>query len=89
MPSQSALDIVNQLFAGQKDLSDYVDTQMKSLAMDKIGDMKKEVGAKMFSVPEEGPENTEQPEDAVPPDQPEASTEEPTDETDNGENWRR
>ena len=55
---------------------------MKSLAMDKIGDMKKDVGAKMFATPEEGPENTEQPEDAIPPDQP---TEEPTDETDNGE----
>ena len=54
MPSQSALDIVNQLFAGQKDLSDYVDTQMKSLAMDKIGDMKKDVGASMFATPASG-----------------------------------
>ena len=86
MPSDTSLEIVNALFAGQKDLSDYVDQQMKSLAMDKIGDMKKDVGAKMFATPEEGPENTEQPEDAIPPDQPEASTEEPTDETDNGEN---
>lgn len=82
MPSDTSLEIVNALFAGQKDLSDYVDQQMKSLAMDKIGDMKKDVGAKMFAVPEDGPENTEQPEDAIPPDQP---TEEPTDETDNGE----
>ena len=86
MPSDTSLDIVNALFSGQKDLSDYVDSQMKALALDKIGDMKKDVGAKMFAVPEEGPENTEQPEDAIPPDQPEASTEEPTDETDNGEN---
>ena len=86
MPSDTSLEIVNALFAGQKDLSDYVDQQMKSLAMDKIGDMKKDVGARMFATPEEGPENTEQPEDAIPPDQPEASTEEPTDETDNGEN---
>ncbi|BCV07290.1 MAG: hypothetical protein CM15mL1_0150 [Libanvirus sp.] len=44
MPSQSANDIVNALFAGQKDLSDYVDTQMKSLAMDSIEDMKKRLG---------------------------------------------
>ncbi len=83
MPSQPSLDIVNALFAGQKDLSDYVDNQMKTLALDKIGDLKQEVGKAMFAVPEEGPENTEQPEDAVPPDQTE---EEPTDETDNGEN---
>ena len=86
MPSDTSLEIVNALFAAQKDLSDYVDQQMKSLAMEKIGDMTKDVGAKMFATPEEGPENTEQPEDAIPPDQPEASTEEPTDETDNGEN---
>jgi hypothetical protein len=83
MPSQPSLDIVNALFAGQKDLSDYVNTQMQTLALDKLDAMKQEVGAAMFAAPEEGPENTEQPEDAVPPDQTE---EEPTDETDNGEN---
>jgi|TARA_B100000902_G_scaffold255476_1_gene241906 hypothetical protein len=83
MPSQPSLDIVNALFAGQKDLSDYVNTQMQTLALDKLDGMKQEVGAAMFAAPEEGPENTEQPEDAVPPDQTE---EEPTDETDNGEN---
>ena len=59
MPSQSATDIVNALFAGQKDLSDYVDTQMKSLAMDSIEDMKKEVGKTMFAPQEDGPESTE------------------------------
>ena len=80
MPSQSANDIVNALFAGKKDLSDYVNTQMKTLAMDSIGDMKKEVGKTMFAPQEEGPENTEQPVDAIPPDQ----IEEPKDETDNG-----
>ena len=83
MPSQPSLDIVNALFAGQKDLSDYVNTQMQTLALDKLDAMKQEVGAAMFAAPEERPENTEQPEDAVPPDQTE---EEPTDETDNGEN---
>jgi hypothetical protein len=83
MPSQPSLDIVNALFAGQKDLSDYVNTQMQTLALDKLDAMKQEVGAAMFAAPEEGPENTEQPEDAVPPDQTE---EEPTDETDNGDN---
>ena len=83
MPSQPSLDIVNALFDGQKDLSDYVNTQMQTLALDKLDGMKQEVGAAMFAAPEEGPENTEQPEDAVPPDQTE---EEPTDETDNGDN---
>ena len=82
MPSQSANDIVNALFAGQKDLSDYVDTQMKSLAMDSIEDMKKEVGKTMFAPQEDGPESTEPPVDAIPPDQ----TEAPKDETDNGTN---
>jgi len=83
MPSQSALDIVNSLFAGQKDLSDYVDTQMKSLAMDTIGDMKKEVGAKMFQPTPEEPEEVEA---SAETEEPEASQEEPTDETDHGEN---
>ena len=55
---------------------------MKSLAMDSIEDMKKEVGKTMFAPQEDGPESTEQPVDAIPPDQ----TEEPTDETDNGTN---
>ena len=90
MPSQSALDIVNSLFAGQKDLSDYVDTQMKSLAMDTIGDMKKEVGAKMFAPTPDEPEVEASAEtEPETPDTPEASTEEPTDETDNGTNWWR
>ena len=60
MPSQPSLDIVNALFAGQKDLSDYVNTQMQTLALDKLDAMKQEVGAAMFAAPEEGPENTEQ-----------------------------
>lgn len=71
MPTQSALDIVNAIFAGQKDLSDYVDTGMKLAAFDKIADKKLEVGAKIFAQqPEE--ETDEEPE----------SEEETTDETD-------
>ena len=42
MPSQSSIDIVNTVFGGGKDLSDYVDSRMKELAMDSIEDMKKE-----------------------------------------------
>lgn len=69
MPTQSALDIVNALFAGQKDLSDYVDTGMKLAAFDKIADKKQEIGAKVFAPPEEEEEAPE-------------SEEEITDETD-------
>lgn len=62
MPTQSALDIVNALFAGQKDLSDYVDTGMKLAAFDQIADKKKEIGAKVFAPPEEeeAPESEEE-----------------------------
>lgn len=73
MPSQAALDIVNSLFAGQKDVSDYVDTRMKELAFDSIDAMKKDVGAKLFGSQEETEE--EETED---------DTEETTDETDHG-----
>lgn len=65
MPTDAALDIVNALFAGQKDLSDYVDTAMKAVAADAIDDKKKEMGAKLFN-PE--PETT--------PDEPEETTDE-------------
>jgi DNA-directed RNA polymerase specialized sigma24 family protein len=57
MPTQSASDIVNALFAGQKDLSDYVDTAMKNLAVDAIDAKKQDVGKTMFTQPEE-PEAT-------------------------------
>jgi len=80
MPSQASIDIVNALFAGKKDLSDYVDDQMKTLAMDKIGDMKKELGATMFAPTPDEPE-AEEPEASF--DQ--ETQEEPSDETDNGE----
>lgn len=71
MPTDAALDIVNALFAGQKDLSDYVDTAMKAVAVDAIDAKKKEIGAKMFRDDEpDSEEETEEPE------------EETTDETD-------
>lgn len=71
MPTQSASDIVNALFAGQKDLSDYVDTAMKALAVDAIDAKKQEVGKAMFAQTPEEPEAT-------------ADQEETTDETDQG-----
>lgn len=74
MPSQSSLDIVNALFAGQKDVSDYVDARMKELAFDSIDAMKKDVGAKLFASEEDTEEETET----------EEPDEETTDETDNG-----
>ncbi len=87
MPTQVARDIVNALFAGQKDLSDYVVQGMNAKAMDAIDAQKKEIGKAIFKPQEDGPENTEQPEDAAPPEteaQTETETEEPKDETDQG-----
>ena len=87
MPTQAARDIVNALFAGKKDLSDYVVQGMNDKALDAIETQKKEIGKTMFKPQEDGPENTEQPEDAAPPEteaQTETETEEPKDETDQG-----
>jgi len=87
MPTEVARDIVNALFAGQKDLSDYVVQGMNAKAVDAIDARKQEVGKQMFKPQEDGPENTEQPEDAAPPEaeaSTETETEEPKDETDQG-----
>jgi flagellar capping protein FliD len=53
MPSEYAQDIVNALFSGQKDLSDYVDAGMKTLALDAIDDLKQQIGMSMFETEEE------------------------------------
>jgi hypothetical protein len=58
MPTQPALDIVNALFAGQKDLSDYVDTAMKTVAVDHLDNKKQEIGKQMFATTENTPEET-------------------------------
>tara|TARA_B100000902_G_scaffold323161_1_gene316837 strand:- start:248 stop:520 length:273 start_codon:yes stop_codon:yes gene_type:complete len=88
MPTEVARDIVNALFAGQKDLSDYVVQGMNAKAVDAIDQHKKEVGKHIFKPQEDGPENTEQPEDASPEasaeTETETETEEPKDETDQG-----
>ena len=85
MPTEVARDIVNALFAGQKDLSDYVVQGMNAKAVDAIDQHKKEVGKHIFKPQEDGPENTEQPEDAAPPEaSTETETEEPKNETDQG-----
>ena len=88
MPTEVARDIVNALFAGQKDLSDYVVQGMNAKAVDAIDAHKKEVGKHIFKPQEDGPENTEQPEDASPEasaeTETETETEEPKDETDQG-----
>ena len=86
MASQASLDIVNALFARQKDLTDYVDGAMQDKALESITARKGEIGNKIFtalSQEEEPDAPTEEPEVA-----PEASTEteEPADETDNGTN---
>lgn len=75
MPTDAALDIVNALFAGQKDLSDYVDTAMKAVAVDAIDAKKREMGSALFNSAEEDPESEEE------TDEPEEET---TDETDQG-----
>ena len=86
MPTDVARDIVNALFAGKKDLSDYVVQGMNDKALDAIETQKKELGKTMFKPQEDGPENTEQPEDAAP--EASAETENETevtkDETDQG-----
>ena len=85
MPTEVARDIVNALFAGQKDLSDYVVQGMNAKAVDAIDAQKKEVGKVLFKPQEDGPENTEQPADAEPPEtSAETETEEPKNETDQG-----
>ena len=90
MPTEVARDIVNALFAGQKDLSDYVVQGMNAKAVDAIDAHKKEVGKPIFKPQEDGPENTEQPADAEPPEaSTETETEEPKNETDQGGDWNR
>jgi hypothetical protein len=88
MPTEVARDIVNALFAGKKDLSDYVVQGMNAKAVDAIDAHKQEVGKHMFKPQEDGPENTEQPEDASPEASAETETEKETevtkDETDQG-----
>ena len=58
MPTQAAQDIVNALFAGQKDLSDYVATGMNAAAVKAVDDKKQDVGKTIFAPQEEAPENT-------------------------------
>ncbi|BCU94831.1 MAG: hypothetical protein CM15mV6_2040 [uncultured marine virus] len=84
MPTQAALDIVNALFAGKKDVSDYVATGMKTTAVDAIDARKAEVGKTILApgAPEE--EEVEQPE-ASTETETEVKPEESTDETDQEE----
>ena len=85
MPTVAARDIVNALFAGQKDLSDYVVQGMNAKAVDASDQRKQEIGKVLFKPQEDGPENTEQPADAEPPEaSTENETEEPKNETDQG-----
>ena len=86
MPTDVARDIVNALFAGQKDLSDYVVQGMNAKSVEAIDAKKQEMGKVLFKPQEDGPENTEQPADAEPEAsaETETKTEEPTDETDQG-----
>ncbi len=86
MPTQSALDIVNALFAGQKDLSDYVDAAMKTVAVDQIDLKKQEIGSNMFKEPEEETPEVEASAETEVTDTP---PEETTDETDQGGDWIR
>ena len=76
MPTQSALEIVNALFAGQKDLSDYVDSAMKVVAVDQIDAKKKEIGSSMFKEPVETPEVEASAETEVTDTPPEETTDE-------------
>ena len=86
MPSEPALDIVNSVFAGQKDLSDYVDSRMKELAVDSIETLKKDIGNSMFAPTPDEPEaessTEEEPETAVATAEPEESSNETDNRTD-------
>ena len=48
MPTQAAMDIVNSVFAGQKDISDYVAQGIETTAVDAIDAKKQEIGKQMF-----------------------------------------
>lgn len=61
MPTDAAIDIVNAIFAGQKDLSDFVDVGMKLKALDEIGQRKVDLGKLIFNP--DTPEETESEED--------------------------
>ena len=76
MPTQSAREVVNALFAGQKDLSDYVDSAMKVVAVDQIDAKKQEIGSSMFKEPEETPEVEASAETEVTDTPPEETTDE-------------
>ena len=87
MPTQAALDIVNSVFAGQKDISDYVANALQTTAVDAIDAKKQEIGKQMFNpnAPEE-----ENPEEETPTAEAQPETpEETTDETDQGGDWIR
>ena len=86
MPTQAALDIVNALFAGQKDVSDYVATGMKDAAVDAIDARKAEVGKTILAPEPPEEEEVEQPEAST---ETEEQPEETPDETDQGGNWIR
>ena len=84
MASQASLDIVNALFAGQKDLSDYVDDAMNDKALESITSRKGDIGNKIFTaLAQEEPPTDEAPETEA---QASTETEAPADETDNGTN---
>ena len=85
MPTQAALDIVNALFAGQKDVSDYVATGMKDAAVDAIDARKGEVGKTSLAPEPPEEEEVEQPE-ASTETETEEQPEETPDETDQGGN---
>jgi hypothetical protein len=74
MASPASLDIVNALFAGQKDLSDLVNVAMHDKALEAIQQKKHEVGKQFFNSSEE-----EEEEDG------EEQPSEENDETDHGE----
>lgn len=56
MPSIEAMEIVNKLFSGSKDLSTEVDDAMKAFSADAIEAKKQEIAAKFFNPEEENDE---------------------------------
>ena len=93
MATQAANDVVNALFAGQKDLSDFVNDAMQAKALDAISATTADVGKTIFTALDAAEEEPTEDETVTPPDPlatevdtaVTASTQEPeSNETDNG-----
>jgi hypothetical protein len=59
MPSVHAMDIVNKLFSGSKDLSAEVDDAMKAMSADALEQKRKEIASDFLKPEEETTDETD------------------------------